>query len=72
VLTLVTAAKARAVLHGRYHATAGDVQAVAKPALRHRIAGNYSAQAQNIGTEQLIQMLLDALPADKVYERPAA
>jgi MoxR-like ATPase len=72
VLTLVTAAKARAVLHGRYHATAGDVQEVAKPALRHRIAGNYSAQAQNIGTEQLIQMLLEALPADKVYERPAA
>jgi MoxR-like ATPase len=72
VLTLVTAAKARAVLHGRYHATTGDVQEVAKPALRHRIAGNYSAQAQNIGTEQLIQMLLEALPADKVYERPAA
>ena len=72
VLTLVTAAKARAVLHGRYHATAGDVQEVAKPALRHRIAGNYSAQAQNIGTEQLIQMLLEALPADRVYERPAA
>jgi MoxR-like ATPase len=72
VLTLVTAAKARAVLHGRYHATAGDVQEVAKPALRHRIAGNYSAQAQNIGTEQLIQMLLEALPADRVYERPVA
>ena len=72
VLTLVTAAKARAVLHGRNHATTGDVQAVARPALRHRIAGNYAAQAQNIGTEQLIQMLLDALPADRVYERPAA
>src|SRR5204863_4817822 len=40
VLTLVTAAKARAILYGRYHATVGDVQAIAKPALRHRIAGN--------------------------------
>ena len=28
VLTLVMAAKARAILYGRYHATAGDVQAV--------------------------------------------
>ena len=39
VLTLVTAAKARAVMYGRYHATVGDVQAMARPALRHRIAG---------------------------------
>ncbi len=31
VLTLVTCAKARAVLYGRYHATTGDVQAIAKP-----------------------------------------
>ena len=45
VLTLVTCAKARAILYGRYHATVGDVQAVAKPALRHRIASNYAAQA---------------------------
>ena len=45
MLTLVTCAKARAILYGRYHATVGDVQAVAKPALRHRIASNYAAQA---------------------------
>ena len=45
VLTLVTCAKARAILYGRYHATVADVQAVAKPALRHRIASNYAAQA---------------------------
>jgi MoxR-like ATPase len=72
VLTLVTAAKARAVMYGRYHATVGDVQAMVKPALRHRIAGNYAAQSQNIGSEQLIDMLLEAIPADRSYERPAA
>jgi MoxR-like ATPase len=72
VLTLVTAAKARAVLYGRYHATIGDVQAVLKPALRHRIAGNYAAQAASVGSEQLIDMLLEAVPADRKYEKPAA
>lgn len=72
VLTLVTCAKARAILHGRHHATADDVAAVAKPALRHRIAGNYAAQANGIGSEQLIEMLMKAVPADKQYERPAA
>jgi len=72
VLTLVTAAKARAILYGRYHATVGDVQAVAKPALRHRIASNYAAQASNVGSEQLIDMLMEAVPADRKYEKPAA
>ena len=72
VLTLVMAAKARALLHGRYHATVEDVQAIAKPALRHRIASNYAAQANDLDREALIDMLLEAIPADKVYEKPAA
>ena len=72
VLTLVTCAKARAILHGRYHATVGDVQWLSKPALRHRVAGNYTAQANNLTSDQLIDMLLKAIPADKKYERPAA
>ena len=72
VLTLVTCAKARAILHGRYHATVGDVKWVLKPALRHRIAPNYAAQANNLTSDKLIDMLLEAVPADKQYERPAA
>ena len=72
VLTLVTCAKARAILHGRYHATVGDVQAIVRPALRHRIAGNYAAQANNLTSDRLIKMLMEAIPADRKYERPQA
>jgi MoxR-like ATPase len=72
VLTLVTCAKARAILHGRYHATIGDVQSVVKPALRHRIAGNYAAQANSYSSDDLIAMLLEAVPADREYQKPAA
>jgi len=72
VLTLVMAAKARALLNGRHHATVEDVQAIAKPALRHRIAGNYAAQANDMDSEKLIDMLLEAVPSDRVYEKPAA
>ncbi len=72
VLTLVTCAKARAILYGRYHATVEDVKAVIKPALRHRIAGNYAAQANNLDSEKLIDMLMEAIPADRKYEKPAA
>ncbi|GAB6166583.1 MoxR family ATPase [Thermostilla marina] len=70
LLTLITCAKARAALHGRFHATMGDVQALVKPALRHRIAGNYSAQAHNLTSDGLIDMLLEAVPADRTYSRP--
>jgi MoxR-like ATPase len=72
VLTLITCAKARAILHGRHHATVGDVQWLVKPALRHRIAGNYAAQASNLDSDRLIDILLESVPADKKYERPAA
>ena len=72
VLTLISCAKARAILHGRYHATAGDVQAVTRPALRHRLAVNYAAQAADINSEKLIEMLMEEVPADQHYEKPAA
>jgi MoxR-like ATPase len=70
VITLIMCAKARAVLHGRHHATAADIEAVAKPALRHRIAGNYAAQANQLTGERLIEMLLEAVPANKRYDPP--
>ncbi|HLJ12516.1 MAG TPA: MoxR family ATPase [Planctomycetaceae bacterium] len=72
LLTLVTCAKARAILYGRHHAAIGDVQAVVKPALRHRIAGNYAAQAANVGSEQLIEMLMEAVRSDRAYEKPVS
>lgn len=66
----MTCAKARAILHGRHHATIGDVQAVIKPALRHRIAGNYAAQANALTSDKIIDMLMQAIPADKAYPCP--
>jgi MoxR-like ATPase len=71
VLTLVTCAKARAVLYGRYHASIGDVQAVAPGALRHRIAPNYAAQAAGVDSNQIIARLMEQIPADRKYARPA-
>ena len=72
ILTLVTCAKARALLYGRYHASVGDVDAVAKPALRHRIACNYAAHANDLDSESLIDMLLDFVDAGEKYSQPAA
>ena len=70
LLTLVTCGKARAILHGRHHATLEDIQALVKPALRHRIAGNYAAQAKGYSTDDLIEMLMQHVPADRPYCAP--
>ncbi|MBI1374690.1 MAG: AAA domain-containing protein [Phycisphaera sp.] len=72
VLALISCAKSRALLQGRYHASVEDVQAIIKPALRHRIAPNYAGLAAGINSEKLIEMLLDAIPADKNYTAPTA
>jgi MoxR-like ATPase len=70
VLALVSCAKARALLKGRPHAGVEDVQAIMKPALRHRLAPNYAALAANVNSDKLIEMLAEAVPANKVYEPP--
>ena len=70
LLALITAAKARAVLNGRALATIGDIQSLIKPALRHRIAGNFAAQASNLDSDRLIDILLEDVPADVIYQPP--
>jgi MoxR-like ATPase len=58
-ISLIMAAKARAVLHGRYHATTEDVKAIALPVLRHRVLTTFNAEAAGITSDQVIQMLIE-------------
>jgi MoxR-like ATPase len=61
---LVLAAKARAVLHGRYYVACEDVRAVAAPVLRHRIITNFNAEAEGIKPDEIIRRLGDLIPRD--------
>ncbi len=67
---LVLGAKARAVLHGRFHAETGDVQAVAAPVLRHRIMTNFNAEAEGIKPDGIIRRLIERA-ADQQEEATA-
>ncbi len=58
--SLVLGAKVHAIMAGRYGATADDVQAVARPALRHRLLLNYEGQAEGIDPDRLIELVLAA------------
>jgi MoxR-like ATPase len=56
---LVLGAKARAILHGRYHVAYEDIKAVAIPVLRHRILTNFNAEADGITSLDIIDRLLE-------------
>lgn len=68
---LLLAAKARAILHSRHHATTADVVAMAKPVLRHRIIPTFNAEAAGISTDDIIQTMLDGLRVRKAARREA-
>ena len=59
---LVVGAKARALMNRRTHVTIEDVQALAKPVLRHRIVVNFAAESDGISPDDIIDSLLESTP----------
>jgi len=61
-IMLTQAARARAFLEGRGYVTPHDIKSVALDVLRHRVITTYEAEAEGIGSEQVIQRVLDTVP----------
>ena len=59
--SLVLCAKARAVLNQRYSVIPDDIQTLAYPVLRHRIALNFRAEAEGITTDGVVKELLNTV-----------
>ena len=62
---LVRGAKARALMHGRYHVSVKDIQALAKPILRHRVMTNFYAESERITSDTVIERLIDTVAVPK-------
>ena len=58
---LVIGGQVRALLEGRYNLAADDLQAVAYPALRHRLILNFEAQAEGVVADRIIDQILEAV-----------
>ena len=56
---LILGAKTRAILDGRPTPEIADVRALAKPVLRHRLVTNFNAEAEGIGTVDIVERLLE-------------
>jgi MoxR-like ATPase len=55
---IVLASKVRALLKGRTHVTIEDVQALAAPALRHRLVPTFHAEAEGITVDMIVAELV--------------
>jgi len=56
---LVLAAKARALMRGRYHVTYEDVRSLYIPVLRHRILLNFHAESDRLKQDDILKKVLE-------------
>ncbi len=62
---LVVGAKARALMNHRSHVSVEDIQALAKPVLRHRIVVNFAAESDGVSSDDIVDRLLQATPTQE-------
>jgi len=62
VQNLILGAKARALLHGRTYVATDDVQALARPVLRHRLVINFAAESEGVTADQVVERLIASTP----------
>jgi MoxR-like ATPase len=56
---LCLAAKARALMAGRYHVTGEDLRALALPVLRHRVLTNYQAESDGKAVDDVLREVIN-------------
>ena len=58
---LVLGGKARALLQGRFYVSAEDIRSVAHPVLRHRLITSFSAEAEGVTPDTVVDRLLEEI-----------
>jgi len=51
---MLAAARCRALLDGAFHVSRGDVRAVARPAIRHRLILGFEGEAEGVRPDALV------------------
>lgn len=59
---ILAASRARALLQNRYHVAAGDILAVAIPAMRHRLILSFEGESAGVLPDDVIRAVLDSGP----------
>src|SRR5262249_26850107 len=69
-LSLILAAKARAMLHGQFYVVGEDVPGVAQPVFRHRITQIFAAQSGGVPSDNIPRRILEFVPQDEKLRDP--
>jgi MoxR-like ATPase len=62
---LVLAAKAKALMKGRYHVNYDDIRSLYIPVLRHRVLLNFHAESERLKTDDILKRVLEWKPAPR-------
>jgi MoxR-like ATPase len=65
-ISLMTAARALALIRGRDYVIPQDVRELAKDALHHRIVLSYEALAAEIGADSIVDSVLEVVPMPEI------
>ena len=76
---LISAAKVKALMNGRYNVSYNDINELAYPVLRHRIKLTFEAIAERVSADEIVEMIIHELmvknklvnEAPKAEEAPA-
>jgi MoxR-like ATPase len=55
---LISAAKVKALINGRFNVSFSDIDELAYPVLRHRIKLNFEAVAERVSADDIIKMIV--------------
>ena len=58
---LISAAKVKALMNGRYNVSYSDINELAYPVLRHRMKLTFEAIAERVSADEIIKMIIDEL-----------
>ena len=69
---LISAAKVRALMNGRFNVSYNDLNTLAYPVLRHRIKLNFEAITERVSADDVISMIIDELNGKKSVKADTA
>jgi MoxR-like ATPase len=65
-ISLVSAARALALIRGRDYVVPGDVDALVRDAFRHRLVLSYRALAEEVAPDTILDQVLAAIPTPQI------
>ena len=66
---LISAAKVKALIKGRFNVAFSDIEELAYPVLRHRIKLNFEAIAERVSADDVIKLIIDEVSKNPKYKK---